>query len=112
MKNVKLIVLTVSAVLFLGVGSLNAQEKSTVMITTITTGREITLQVIDDQNKLTTEKFKFSIENPEQFILKVEMDKWLKMDYNIAQTYGYSSTTGVSSNISTRYETIILSKED
>jgi len=109
MKNVKLIVLTVSASLFLGIGNLNAQEKSTVIITTITSGSQITLQVVDDQNNTTSQKLKFSVEKPEQACLKVEMDNWIKKGYEIKQSYGYASPVGAG-NI--RYDTIILSKEN
>lgn len=110
MKNVKLILLALTAILFLGIGNVNAQEKSTVMITTvITSGRDITLQVVDDQNNTTTEKFKFSKESSEQAVLKIEMDKWIKKGYEIKQSYGYAFPLGAGH---IRYETIILSKEE
>ena len=109
MKNLKLISLTISAILFIGVGNVNAQESSSVIITTVTSGREITLQVVDDQNNTTSQKMKFSIEKPEQAILKTEMDKWLKEGYELKQSYGYATPIGAG-NI--RYETIILLKED
>ena len=110
MKNVKLILVAIVAMLFLGMGNVSAQEKSTVIITTVTSGREITLQVVDDQDNTTSQMFKFSKEKPEQAILKIEMDKWIKKGYEIKQSYGYASPLGTAGNI--RYESIILSKEE
>lgn len=110
MKNVKLILLALTAILFWGVGNASAQEKSTVIITTVTSGREITLQVVDDQDNTTSQMFKFSKEKPEQAILKIEMDKWIKKGYEIKQSYGYASSLGTAGSI--RYESIILSKEE
>lgn len=105
MKNVKLILLTVTAVLFMGTVNVNAQEKSTVIITTVTVGREITLQTVDDQNNTTSQILKFSTDKPEQVYLKIEMDKWIKKGYEIKQSYGYA-------NSGMRSETIILSKDE
>lgn len=110
MKNVKLILLALTAILFLGVGNASAQEKSTVMITTVTSGREITLQIVDNQDNTTSQMFKFSKDKPEQAILKIEMDKWIKRGYEIKQSYGYASPIGTTGNI--RYETVILSKDE
>lgn len=114
MKNVKLMLLAVTAMLFLGMGNVSAQEQhSSVIITTITFGREISLQVVDDQNNTTTEKFKFSTDNPEQAVLKGEMDKWIKKGYSISQAYGYTAPTGGGGAIvNTRYETVILLKKE
>lgn len=114
MKHVKLILLALTAMLFLGIGNVNAQVSSSVVITTITEGKKITLQVVDDQNNVTIEKFKHSEESPEQVFLKIEMDKWIKKGYNISQSYGYSVVTSGNSTITlnTRYETIILSKTE
>jgi len=107
MKSLKLIFLTLTTIVFFGMGNVNAQEKSTVIITTITSGNQITLQVVDDQNNTTSQKLRFSAEKPEQACLKVEMDNWIKKGYEIKQSYGYASPVGAG-NI--RYETIILSK--
>ncbi len=99
--------------LFLGMGEVNAQESSSVMITTYIAGRKITLQVVDDQNNTTVENFKYSEEIPEQAILKMEMDKWVKKGYNITQSYGYAATSGAGGAVSSaRYETIILTKQE
>lgn len=110
MKNVKWILVAVVAILFFGMSNVSAQEESTVMITTITSGRQITLQVVDDQNNTISEKLNFSKDIPEQAILKIEMDKWIKKGYEIKQSYGYASSIGTTGNI--RYETIILSKDE
>lgn len=116
MKKVKLILLAVIAMLFLGIGNVSAQEKSTVIITTVSSGREITLQVVDDQDNTTSQMFKFSKEKPEQAILKIEMDKWIKKGYEIKQSYGYTQSYSLVSSsgqiLSTRYETVILSKTE
>lgn len=113
MKNVKLMFLTITAMLFLGMENVNAQNPSSVIITTIIEGKKITLQVVDDQNNITVEKFKYSDETPEQAFLKIEMDKWVKKGYNISQSYGYAVTSGNNTLIvSIRYETIILSKDE
>jgi hypothetical protein len=112
MKNVKLILLVVTAMLFLGMSNVNAQESSSVMITTITTGRQITLQVVDDQNTTISQEYKFSKNNPEQAILKIEMDKWIKNGYSLSQSYGYVAVYPGTVNIATRYETVILTKKE
>ncbi len=109
MKNVKLILIAVVTMLFLGMENVNAQNNSTVMITTVTSGRQITLQVVDDQNNTTSEMLSFRKDKPEQAILKVEMDKWIGKGYEIKQSYGYAASIGTTGNI--RYETIILSKD-
>ncbi len=110
MKNTKLILLAVTAILFLGIGNVSAQQKSTVIITTITSGREITLQVVDDQDNTTSQVVKFSKDKPEQAYLKIEMDKWLNKGYSLSQSYGYASPLGGAGSI--RYETVILSKDE
>lgn len=110
MRKLKLIFMALTATLFLGIGSVSAQEKSTVVITTVTSGKEITLQVVDDQDNTTVQALKFSNDKPEQAILKVEMDKWIKKGYEIKQSYGYAVSIGVAGSI--RYETIILSKKE
>jgi hypothetical protein len=116
MKKLKLIMLAVTAMLFLGMGSVSAQEKSTVIITTVTSGREITLQVVDDQDNTTSQMFKFSKDKPEQAILKTEMDKWIQKGYEIKQSYGYSQSymqqNSSGTILNTRYETIILFKKE
>lgn len=110
MKKVKLMLLAVTAMLLVGLGNVNAQASSSVMITTIVSGREITLQVVDEQNNTTSEKSKFTLEKPEQVVLKVEMDKWLKKGYSLSQSYGYVATT--TGTVHTRYETVILTKKE
>ena len=89
-----------------------AQESSSVMITMIMSGRSITIQVVDDQNNVSNTDFKFSKDQPEQAILKAEMDKWIKSGYHLSQSYGYvqSNSTVNNQNINTRYETLILTK--
>ncbi len=108
MKNVKLTLLTIVTIMCFGASQLSAQETKTVMITTVTSGWEITLQVIDDQNNTTFEKSRFGKTSPEQLVLKKEMDKWISLGYKLSQSYGYAYSTG---NVSTRYETIILTAE-
>lgn len=111
MKKISLItLLALSTISFQS----KAQESSSVMITVITYGKEITLQVIDDQNKVSNEELKFSKDKPEQAILKSEMDKWIKKGYQLSQSYGYVQS-GLYMNSSgqissTRYETLILTK--
>lgn len=110
MKKVRLILVAVVAILFLGMGNVSAQEKSTVIITTVSSGREITLQVVDNQDNTTSQLLRFSKDKPEQAYLKIEMDKWIKKGYEITQSYGYASPIGTAGNI--RYETVILFKEE
>lgn len=90
-----------------------AQESSSVMITMISSGKEITLQVVDDQNNVSSTGFKFSKDKPEQTILKAEMDNWIKKGYHLSQSYGYVQSNSLINNsqvLSTRYETLILTK--
>jgi len=105
MKNVKLMLLTIVTIIYFGAGHLNAQESKSVMITTVTSGWSVFVQVIDNQDNVTIDKIKLSESNPEQLVLKKEMDKWINLGYSLSQSYGYVHSNG---NVSTRYETIIL----
>lgn len=112
MNILKPLVFLISSLL-LGIGNLTAQKSSSVMITTITFGKQITVQVVDNENKTTSEDDRVSPEKPEQAYLKMEMDKWIDKGYKINQSYAYSASSGSSPYISNiRYETVILTKEE
>ena len=51
-----------------------AQENSSVLITIIKSGSEITLQVVSPDYTVRSEKYKLKKEEPDEMILKREMD--------------------------------------
>lgn len=116
MKNVRLMLLTVTAMLLLGMGTVNAQEASTVMITTSTYGKKITLEVVDESNNTVIEEFKMTKEKSDRTYLKIEMDKWIKKGYVLSQAYGYGyaelSGGGSMPSVTNRYDIVILIKKE
>jgi hypothetical protein len=111
MKKISLItLLTLMMVSFQSV----AQGKTTVLITIIKSGKDITLQVVKPDYTVNTENFKFKEEEPDEMILKREMDKWLNEGYNLSDTYVYNISKQYSGNTSsfTTYVNYILIKKE
>ena len=114
MKNVKLIVLTVSAILFLGMGNLNAQEKEsqTVIIRVFEQHRGTTSQMVTtnpDGSTKSTKLIKVDIGSFEgnesnSIIVQSEINNWKNQGFTID---GLSSQSNLVGAITT---TIILSK--
>lgn len=96
MKNVKLILLAVTAMLFLGMGNVSAQEKSTVIITgkTDVIGSRYEIEIIKPDYEV--EK-KISKSKEDNFFasMKKEADFWLGQGYKLIEAT--SSTVGTSS---------------
>ena len=117
MKNIKLIVLTVSAILFLGIGNGNAQEKEsqTVIIRAfeIHTGKKSHMMVTYPDGL--TKSTELSVINSGSFegndgnslIIQSEINNWKKQGFIIDDL----STTASSSGTPAIITTIILSKE-
>lgn len=96
MKKLKLIMLAVTAMLFLGMGSVSAQEKSTVIITgkTDLVGSRYEIEIINPYYEV--EK-KISKSKEDNFFasMKKEADFWLDQGYKLIEAT--SSTVGTSS---------------
>lgn len=105
MKNVKLIFLAVTAMLFFGIGNVNAQEKSTVLIKARVIG-EYAYVINTVKPDYTTYELKNQTKDENALVaLKRELDKWISEGYIIV-----NST--VSGSFSPTSETIyILIKE-
>lgn len=112
MKNVKLIFLAVTAMLFLGMGSVSAQEKSTVIIRVYEeykTNSHIaivspdgTIKTIDLKNM---KPGNFNESNTNLSIVQSEINVWKKQGFKVD---GIANTTAVTALITT----IILSKDE
>lgn len=106
MKNVKLIMVVVTTMLFLGLSRVNAQGKS-VMIRAEFQSNLYNIMVVSPNSQVVENKAKKITQAEFLIVLKQEIDKWLAEGYKIAQSYGYSlGTTGMM------YEIIILTKEE
>ena len=96
MKKLKLIMLAVTAMLFLGTGNVNAQIKSTVMIIgkTDNIGSRYEIEVIKPDYEV--EK-RISKSKEDNFFasMKKEVDFWLDQGYKLIEAT--SSTVGTSS---------------
>jgi hypothetical protein len=85
MKNVKLFLSTVIAFLVVGISTLNAQQKQSVIISETVLGKTISIEVI---------KPDYSIDNHEYekkeviatFVLKKELDKWIEQGFEIKES--------------------------
>jgi hypothetical protein len=112
MTKIKLVLLTMCSVLFLGVGNGYAQSSSVVITVTLEL-RKISVQVIDAENKITRQEFKNSEETPPQLYLKQEMDKWILAGYNVTDSYGFGVSSQAGATAVHQYiETVILTKKD
>jgi len=91
-----------------------AQENSSVLITIIKSGREITLQVVSPDYTVSSEKYKFKKEEPDEMILKREMDKWLEKGYHLGDTYVYNhqQITGNTTFNTTYVNYVLIKKEE
>ncbi|HLV40730.1 MAG TPA: hypothetical protein VKY37_00495 [Brumimicrobium sp.] len=91
-----------------------AQENSSVLITIIKSGREITLQVVSPDYTVSSEKFRFKKEEPDEMILKREMDKWLEKGYHLGDTYVYNhqKITGNTTFNTTYVNYVLIKKEE
>ncbi len=96
MKNTKLMLLAVTAMLFLGIGNASAQQKSTVIITgkTDLVGSRYEIEIIKSDYEV--EK-KISKSKEDNFFasMKKEADFWLDQGYKLIEAT--SSTVGTSS---------------
>jgi len=111
MKKISLIaLLTLMMVSFQG----KTQENSSVLITIIKSGREITLQVVSPDYTVSSEKYKFKKEEPDEMILKREMDKWLEKGYHLGDTYVYNhqQITGNTTFNTTYVNYVLIKKEE
>lgn len=85
MKNLKMITL-VMAMLFLGIGSLIAQEKSTVIITGHTINNETKYKIEIVKPNYESEKKDFSSKDASFFVsMKKEVDYWLSQNYKLVE---------------------------
>lgn len=105
MKKVKLMVVAMVAMLFMGVGGVSAQEKSTVLIKAHVAG-EYAYVINTVKPDYTTYELKSKTKDENALVaLKRELDKWVSEGYILV-----NST--LSASFSTTYETIyILIKE-
>ena len=86
MKNVKLILLAVLAMLFLGMGNVSAQEKSTVIITGHTYSNETKYKIETVKPDYEVEKKESSIKETNFFaLMKKEVDYWLNQNYKLVE---------------------------
>jgi len=99
MKNVKLILLAVTAMLFLGVENVNAQEKNSVLIQYYILGirtKSPSYIIQTVQPDYTTYQLSTKEHGGEALTeLKKEIDKWLNQGYSITEsTPFYQGTDG------------------
>lgn len=107
---IALLTLMMTMVSFQSVG----QKKTTVLITIIKSGKNITLQVVKPDYTINTEKFKFKKEEPDEMILKREMDKWINEGFHLSDTYVYNHHFQSSNNttLHTTYVNYVLIKKE
>jgi hypothetical protein len=91
MKNVKLFLSTVVAFLVVGISTLNAQQKQSVIISEKVAGAKTTIEVIKPD--YTVDKQSFSLkEDNGSVILKKELDKWIEQGFEIKSTTSVSDS--------------------
>ena len=86
MKNVILVVLAIMTMLFLGMGNVNAQEKSSVIITgrTFTGGRTYRIEIVKPNYEVEVRELNFKEDNFFSF-MKKEMDHWISQNYMLKE---------------------------
>lgn len=99
MKKVRLVLVAVTAMLFLGVGSVNAQEKNSVLIQYYIMGirtKNPSYIIQTVQPDYTTYQLSTKEHGGEALAeLKKELDKWLNQGYSITEsTIFYEGTDG------------------
>lgn len=93
MKNVKLMLLAVIAMLFLGMNNVSAQEKSTVMISGYTYGVKYRIEIIKPDYGI--EQKEHAKDDNILVSIKKEIDYWLNQDYKLVEATSNSlSSTG------------------
>lgn len=96
MKNLKLTLVIVVSMLFLGIDNVNAQEKSVLIKGSISV-YNAKITIIQPDNQILMQEYRKK-EHPEEsyFLLqlKTEMDKWLKQGYTLTES-GISSTSEI-----------------
>lgn len=114
MKKVKLILAVVTAMLLLGVSSVNAQEKSTEMVIiriTETSSRKGSGIIITDSegkiNKIELARDWIDESGNNQMIIQNELKKWKQEGYKITHLSTSGSTSG---DVPISRTTIILEK--
>jgi len=99
MNNVKLVALI--AMLFLGVGNVNAQERSTVLIRMQYMGetsyRITTVEPDYTKSELTSSRK--GEQEDSDIILKKELDKWIQSGYKIVSSTNSRTTVGTTIEI-------------
>lgn len=98
MKNVKLMLLTITTMLFLGMGNVNAQESKiqSVIISIFIEGAyhsKYTVEVVKPDYSIESKEYT-SKENNTHVILKQELDKWLEQGYRIVESNSNTSSNG------------------
>ena len=111
MKNLKLILLTLTTLLFLGVGNVNAQEKKPqtviIKIYEFAANNNSKIVIIDPQGNIAEIDLKKLLTDNEQNIIPIqkEINKWKSEGFTIEGISGGSLASGIIT-------TIFLSKTD
>lgn len=118
MKNVKLMLLAVTAMLFLGIENVNAQETVYIEVWETTTNKKdskiIVISGDDTIETIPIDPFKFLIKENETtngVYVKKEIDKWVKKNFEIKSSFTRTiiNAAGIGTGSVT---TIILSKDE
>lgn len=104
MKNLKLMLLSVTALLFLGMGAVNAQTSS-VMVSGYVEGKPFSVSVVHPDYEKTEKKYDGK-DKDFHVVLKEELDKWLRQGYEIIDS---STASGPSAVYRVTY---VLTKKD
>ncbi|MEO9257923.1 MAG: hypothetical protein ABI207_06050 [Crocinitomicaceae bacterium] len=105
MKNVKLFLNTVVVFLALGISTVNAQQKQSVIISEICFNSNITIEVIRPDYSIDKQEYSKKEDNA-SVVLKKELDKWINQGFKIQST-----TTQVGTTVLIIF-TYVLVKED
>jgi hypothetical protein len=105
MKNVKLFLSTVVAFLVVGISTVSAQQKQSVIISEKVVTTKTTIEVIKPDYTVDTKDYN-SKEDNASVVLKKELDKWLEQGFEI------KSTTSVSDSPAFFKVSYVLIKEE
>lgn len=96
MKDVKLILVAVMAMLFFGIGNVNAQEKSTVLIKARVIG-EYAYVINTVKPDYTTYELKNQTKDENALVaLKRELDKWILEGYTLVNSVLSNSYSNIN----------------
>mgnify|MGYP001032214811 CR=1 FL=1 len=85
MKNVKRMLLTITAMLLLGIGSVYSQEQPSVIVSLSVSKHDVTIETINPDYSIDKKSYSDKEENI-SVVLKKELDSWILKGFEIKES--------------------------